>query len=920
MFTKYLIFLILTSQCLISLCGSLTADSLIFNGTSSVDRHIKLPALFAELHNYHKGNCHDEKSLFENFDKNSATDFRRFLIEYFDRNNAKQPYDHSTDTITSALEAANILNNIYQLYSSKVIAVNNETLLAMASNIFQSSESIIRVQLRLPTESRSALVEVSEDGEFSSFIFSNKQLLNQKRRTMKKKIIMNDKMAAIHKDSWYPTLVTQQVYEQSRRYRRNIIGDFIVETSPSNIIWTLPKTVCSSKYREIKTDKNFLRKDTMSSRLRYFMSNAVIPFYRKKSSSTSEIQLLGVIIIDIDLMNIDINQCTNDSSNFFYQTNQCDNVTMSCRFQKGFGFKLGGYNCVCRPGFFALNAKNAEADYEKFSSTSSKSRILLKDDSIVTRTQYLGERLEKVFFDCVTGINDLSSCHKNSPNFKCEVCNKIIFDKHRSELLRKYVPLEAGEQTELLWQNSCVIYNEKINQQYPIRMHPPLIVPLLIWTIFCILLNLLLILCVFLFRRHVVIRNSMWTLLEIILFGCLFLYTELILRHFDPNDYICFLLPWLREIGFTLIFGTFILKLYKLISEFQSRRAHRVWLKDKDIIRTLSVILLGVCGYMTAWSAITIDIYLHPLNDSPNYDKFWTTWPRRSKILLDFGTEWKTAFNFFICRTGSWAIVLHIYEMVMEAVGFYFLYCTRSAPQERIWPNERRHIQILLIIDVFFSNIVAVSNFLVTSTIHPNITLIINFVHVQFRVTSILCLLFGSKMWFIVRKCWSEDAKHRMTSFSEMGNEITEKLFGEVNGYVDGENNVKNMKPEEFLRELARIYSQFEVIRAQLVRQSNPHLPKEKERGDRERNESKRNKAVAQAMANVRRMRRRFSNQLNVDRHDNSVVDSVNVGAVTADNPNVRQSLSNSSISSSDCIVQGKSFTNAPTTQKSQID
>lgn len=43
-----------------------------------------------------------------------------------------------------------------------------------------------------------------------------------------------------------------------------------------------------------------------------------------------------------------------------------------------------------------------------------------------------------------------------------------------------------------------------------------------------------------------------------------------------------------------------------MLTEFQSRKAHRVQVKDNDLLKYLSCIVVVVVGYLVAWSALTI--------------------------------------------------------------------------------------------------------------------------------------------------------------------------------------------------------------------------------------------------------------------------------------------------------------------------
>lgn len=50
-----------------------------------------------------------------------------------------------------------------------------------------------------------------------------------------------------------------------------------------------------------------------------------------------------------------------------------------------------------------------------------------------------------------------------------------------------------------------------------------------------------------------------------------------------------------------------LLKLRRIRVEFQSRKAHSIQLKEKDILRILFFIMLCVLGYLTAWTMVDLE-------------------------------------------------------------------------------------------------------------------------------------------------------------------------------------------------------------------------------------------------------------------------------------------------------------------------
>lgn len=94
----------------------------------------------------------------------------------------------------------------------------------------------------------------------------------------------------------------------------------------------------------------------------------------------------------------------------------------------------------------------------------------------------------------------------------------------------------------------------------------------------------------------------------------------MLVRFLEPASLACLLEPWLRELGFSIFYGSILIKLYHILTEFQTRKAHRVCFRDKDQIVHLLAIVLIVVGYMSAWTALMVDNFLFSQRQSLKQD------------------------------------------------------------------------------------------------------------------------------------------------------------------------------------------------------------------------------------------------------------------------------------------------------------
>lgn len=78
--------------------------------------------------------------------------------------------------------------------------------------------------------------------------------------------------------------------------------------------------------------------------------------------------------------------------------------------------------------------------------------------------------------------------------------------------------------------------------------------------------------------------------------------------HFLPASTLrCGIEPWCRELGFVICYGAIILKLYRHLVEFRTRKAHRWVVRDMDLLKYLCAMIIAVICYLAAFTASSVD-------------------------------------------------------------------------------------------------------------------------------------------------------------------------------------------------------------------------------------------------------------------------------------------------------------------------
>ncbi|XP_055295866.1 probable G-protein coupled receptor 158 isoform X2 [Sitodiplosis mosellana] len=304
----------------------------------------------------------------------------------------------------------------------------------------------------------------------------------------------------------------------------------------------------------------------------------------------------------------------------------------------------------------------------------------------------------------------------------------------------------------------------------------------------CMFSCLILAIIVFRQRKCKTISSGMWTVLEIILLGILLMYSSVGLHFFPASTVRCLLEPWFRELGFIVCYGAIILKLYRHLVEFRTRKAHRWVLRDIDLLKYLSSMIFAVVCYMSAFTASSMDLI--------------------QTAALEGLQEVQTN----TCQQMKWEFVTQFSEILILAFGLHLAIASRNA-------NTQFRERQFLVASISAEFIVSV-NFYILRAIYlnswgPGTIFLILFLRSQFTNTITMGLIFLPKLWY-QHKQGAHDASHHGGAYA--GIYIGDPDIGEL--------TISEMSPEDIRAELKRLYTQLEVLKNKTLRQDNPHISK----------------------------------------------------------------------------------------------
>ncbi|XP_004685043.1 PREDICTED: probable G-protein coupled receptor 179 [Condylura cristata] len=317
----------------------------------------------------------------------------------------------------------------------------------------------------------------------------------------------------------------------------------------------------------------------------------------------------------------------------------------------------------------------------------------------------------------------------------------------------------------------------------------------------CVLAIVLSMLLSYRCRRRKRIRASGIVLLETILFGSLLLYFPVFILYLKPSIFCCIALRWVRLLGFAIVYGTIVLKLYRVLQMFLSRTAQRgPPLSSGRLLRRLGLLLLLVLGFLVVWTAGVLEQGQH----TPLVTQGHTPAGRR----------------FYLCHHGHWDYIMVVVEMLLLCWGSFLCYAARAVPSAL---HEPRHLGIALHKELLLSAAFHVARFVLVPSLHPDWTLLLFFFHTHSTVTATLALIFVPKF----RKPGAPSREEMVGEAYE--DQLDLQCSGSyLNSSVTSAWSERSLDPGDIRDELKKLYAQLEVHKTKEMAANNPHLPKKR--------------------------------------------------------------------------------------------
>uniref|UniRef100_A0A3Q2SS99 G protein-coupled receptor 179 n=1 Tax=Fundulus heteroclitus TaxID=8078 RepID=A0A3Q2SS99_FUNHE len=302
-------------------------------------------------------------------------------------------------------------------------------------------------------------------------------------------------------------------------------------------------------------------------------------------------------------------------------------------------------------------------------------------------------------------------------------------------------------------------------------------------------------------RQNRRIRASSLLLLETILFGSLLLYFPVFILYFKPSTFRCILLRWVRMLGFSIVYGTITLKMYRVLKVFLSRTAQRMpYISSLHLLRILGVMLMTVSWFLCAW---TVGVLQNRDRDIP--------------VFVTATTSDGQAFN--LCYLDRWDYMMAVAELLFLCWGSSLWTAVRPVPSAF---HEPRYMGIAIHNELLLSSMFHLFRFTFQS-LHPDWMLLLSFMHTHVTITVTLTLLLVPKFFYESKPRKEEIAAEVYEDEMDM-----RRSASYLNNSFCSAWSEHSMDPDDFQDELKKLYAQLEVYKVKKMTANNPHLSKKR--------------------------------------------------------------------------------------------
>ncbi|XP_058450108.1 probable G-protein coupled receptor CG31760 isoform X3 [Malaya genurostris] len=268
---------------------------------------------------------------------------------------------------------------------------------------------------------------------------------------------------------------------------------------------------------------------------------------------------------------------------------------------------------------------------------------------------------------------------------------------------------------------------------------------LLTFSVMCAGFTVLLALYMYQHRKVKVFKVASPVFLTITLLGCAFMYLEMAAIFPILDTYSCIATKWTRHMGFCVTYTALLMKTWRVSLTYRVKSAHKVKLTDHQLLQWMVPILLVMFIFLGTWTLSA---------------------PPFAENIVD-----QNGLIFKQCSYNWWDHSLAIGEVLFLAWGIRVCYNVRNA--ESLY-NEARLISFAIYNIALVNTTMVAFHLFIFPRAGPDIKYLLGFIRTQLSTSVTIALVFGPKVLRILRgqgDQWDQRARKRgiTASFSLNG-------------------------------------------------------------------------------------------------------------------------------------------------------
>eukprot|EP01097_Dermamoeba_algensis_P005133 TRINITY_DN3266_c0_g1_i1.p1 TRINITY_DN3266_c0_g1~~TRINITY_DN3266_c0_g1_i1.p1 ORF type:complete len:924 (-),score=194.62 TRINITY_DN3266_c0_g1_i1:79-2481(-) len=123
-------------------------------------------------------------------------------------------------------------------------------------------------------------------------------------------------------------------------------------------------------------------------------------------------------------------------------------------------------------------------------------------------------------------------------------------------------------------------------------------------TSFFLLIAVIFLVAFLIVKGSVIVRRSSLIFTEMTISGAIILYVSIFFNFGSPTVGRCIVYVWLISAGFTIMYGSFFLKMYRIYKIFSSKRQFSIKISDFTLMKYLGIFLLIDIALLAVWTGV----------------------------------------------------------------------------------------------------------------------------------------------------------------------------------------------------------------------------------------------------------------------------------------------------------------------------